>query len=236
MDTLSRFEEVAALGRKLVDELGGERRVDTLARWMAHYVAELIDGARDAPPAERGAARGECFEKILELWDHRAALPNGRRPFENLEPIMRALESLEPGNDARRYCGSVGSAMGASDEGPAMQSVVEFVNSVDHAARIIVVQALVEAALPVLDESRELVALAEEAGADTGPAGIVVAFISKNAGREEQSDEADSERRELAGRIESLELFTRLAAAVSDDLRRRLDALASVQDTPRETA
>ena len=34
---------VEALGRRIVDELGLEKGVDTLARWMAHYIAELIE-------------------------------------------------------------------------------------------------------------------------------------------------------------------------------------------------
>ena len=150
MDTFPRFEEVLALGRKLVDELGQEPRVDTLARWMAHYVAELIDGAANAPPNERRAAGRECFETIMELWDHRAALPDGRRPFEKLEPVMRALESLDPNDDTPRYFGPAKRAMGSGDESAA-QSVLEFVNSVDDAARVTIAYALVEPAQEAAD-------------------------------------------------------------------------------------
>ena len=230
MDAFPRFEEVLALGRELVDELGEGSRVDTLARWMAHYVAELIDGAANGPPDERGAARRECFETILKLWDHRAALPDGRRPFEKLEPVMRALESLDPNDDGPRYFGPARRAMGSGDESAAMQSVRDFVNSVDEAARITIVHALVEAARPALEECKELATVAEKAAVDTGPAGIVVSFISKKTGQEQESERAESERWELAERIERLELFGKLAAGVSDDLRERLDALASPQD------
>ncbi len=227
---MPRFEEVLALGRKLVDELGQEPRVDTLARWMAHYVAELIDGVAKAPPNERGAARRECFETILKLWDHRTALPDGRRPFEKLEPIMRALESLDPNGSTPRYFGPERRAMGSGEEGAAMQSVLDFVSSVDDAARITIAHALVEAARLALDESKELATAAEKAEVDTGSAGIVVSFVSKRAGREQESERAHSERRELADRIERLKLFTKLAGRVSDDLRERLDGLASAQD------
>ncbi len=236
MDTFPRFEEVLALGRKLVDELGQEPRVDTLARWMAHYVAELIDRAANAPPNESGAARRECFETILKLWDHRAALPDGRRPFEKLEPVMRALESLDPNEDTPRYFGPARRAMGSGDDNAAMQSVLDFVSSVDDAARITIAHALVEAARPTLDESEDLATVAEKAEVDTGPAGIVVSFVSTKAGREQESERADSERRELADCIERLELFAKLAARVSDDLRERLDALASPQDVSGDGA
>ena len=230
MDSFPRFEEVLALGRKLVDELGKRPRVDTLAGWMAHYVAELIDGAANAPPEERGAAGRECFEAILKLWDHRAALPDGRRPFEKLEPVMRALESLDPNADTPRYFGLARRAMGSGDESAAMQSVLDLVNSVDEAARITIVHALVEAAGPALEECKELATVAEKAEVDTGLAGTVVSFISKKTGQKRESERADSERRELVERIERLEVFAKVAAGVSDDLRERLDALASPQD------
>ena len=236
MDTFPRFEEVLALGRKLVDELGKRPRVDTLAGWMAHYVAELIDGAANAPPEERGAAGRECFEAILKLWDHRAVLPDGRRPFEKLEPVMRAFESLDPNADTPRYFGLARRAMGSGEESAATQSVLDFVNCVDDAARITIAYALVEAARPALDECKELAAMAEEAEVDTGLAGIVVSFISKKAGQEQESERADSERREVAERIERLESFAELAARVSDDLRERLDALVSPQDVSGDGA
>ena len=92
----SRFDQVLSLGVKLVDELDLESSVDTLGRWMAHYVAELMDRADNAAPEERAALRKSCSDAILELWSHRAELPDGKRPFEDLEPIMRAIESLDP--------------------------------------------------------------------------------------------------------------------------------------------
>ena len=104
MDALPRCDEVVALARrKLVDELGKDPPPDTLSRWMAHYVAELIDAAVNAPVGKRAALRRKCFETILELWSHRADLPRGRRPFEELEPIARALESLDPNNERPRF-------------------------------------------------------------------------------------------------------------------------------------
>lgn len=38
-EPLKRSESVIALGKRLVEELGMEPGVDTLGRWMAHYVA-----------------------------------------------------------------------------------------------------------------------------------------------------------------------------------------------------
>ena len=88
MEVSPRFDQVMALGRRLVCELGIEEATDTLGRWMAHYIAELMDVVENCPPEERGGAQRACFKAILELWSHRAEFPNGVRPFRELEPIL----------------------------------------------------------------------------------------------------------------------------------------------------
>lgn len=80
-----------------------EQSVDTLTRWMAHYIAELIQSAETASAEDRPDKMARCAEAILELWKHRSALPNGKRPFEDIEPILQGLESLDPHTDGPRY-------------------------------------------------------------------------------------------------------------------------------------
>src|SRR5262249_1554821 len=93
-----RSEKVLELGKELVDELGLNKSNDTLARWMAHYVAELMHGVESAQGEDRLAKMRVCGDAILNLWRHRHELPSGKRPFEEMEPILRALESLDPDN------------------------------------------------------------------------------------------------------------------------------------------
>jgi hypothetical protein len=90
------------LGQSLVDELGLEDGVDTLSRWMAHYVAEQMAIAERASDEKKKAAGRRCFETILKLWERRASYPQGKRPFERFEAVFKALESLAPGNGPRR--------------------------------------------------------------------------------------------------------------------------------------
>ena len=226
MDALPRFEEVAALGRKLVDEFGEDPPPDTLSGWMAHYIAELIDAATNAPAGKRAALRRQCFETILELWSHRADLPPGRRPFEDLEPMARALKSLDPSSKTPRFFASVRRGAADKEEGPQVLSRLEFVDGVDFSARIIIVDALADAARSALDKSREWVALAEAAGRNPPFVGIVTSFISKEGRGDDHREQVERERELLVDRIEKLEGFTELAAIVADDLKRRLERLA----------
>ena len=48
-------KDVLDLGRALVEELGLDPGVDTLSRWMAHYIAELIEDAETVKVENRPA-------------------------------------------------------------------------------------------------------------------------------------------------------------------------------------
>ena len=95
------------LGKALVEELGLNPGVDTLARWMAHYIAEQMTIAENAMGDDKIWAEQHCFETILKLWEHRSSLPNGRRPFESFEPIFQALERLDPENKQPYYFNNI---------------------------------------------------------------------------------------------------------------------------------
>ncbi len=81
-------KEVLDLGRALVEELGLDPGVDTLSRWMAHYIAELIEAAETAKGEDRPVKLATCANAILDIWGRHHQLPNGQRPFEDLEPIL----------------------------------------------------------------------------------------------------------------------------------------------------
>ncbi|MGH3719388.1 MAG: hypothetical protein ACRDRI_11240 [Pseudonocardiaceae bacterium] len=89
------------LGEQIVHELGLERSNDTLSRWLAHHVAELINAAQDAQqtltPEQAHQAAQQCRAAILQLWQHRTSWPHGWPPPGALQ-ITRQLDGLpEPG-------------------------------------------------------------------------------------------------------------------------------------------
>ncbi len=87
---------MCALGEKLVAELKLVESTDTLARWMAHYVAELMMSAEHAPLHKRDEAQHVCARAILELWAQAQAFPAKRTAFESIDRIIETMDSLHP--------------------------------------------------------------------------------------------------------------------------------------------
>lgn len=81
------------LGNLLVAHLDD---TDTLGRWMGHYIASLMNEAEAATGERALELRSQCSTEILKLWKHRAGLPGDNRPMLSFEPILRALEKLDP--------------------------------------------------------------------------------------------------------------------------------------------
>lgn len=93
-----------ALGRELVRELNLEPSVDTLGRWMAHHVAELMDIAEHgSTSSERRTAGREAVHTILEIWSHRATLPGNAYPLAGFKTAAGLLEHLLPGANPFGY-------------------------------------------------------------------------------------------------------------------------------------
>lgn len=81
------------MGEQIVGEFGLGDSVDTLGRWMAHRVAELMDRAERARAgAEREAARRECSDLIIRLWERRSHWPYGR-PLGEVAGLLKNLIS-----------------------------------------------------------------------------------------------------------------------------------------------
>lgn len=97
-------EAILALGKKIVDELGLSDGVDTLGRWMAHYVAELIQQAEQANGQEQQtAAKKACFDTILKLWDHRATALHEVRPGASLASAIAVLKAANGQDEDNLY-------------------------------------------------------------------------------------------------------------------------------------
>lgn len=230
MDNSEQLEKVISLGKLLVKELGLEPGVDTLARWMAHYLADRIHAAETLPNGnEKLRAQQECCETILKIWDHRNQLPRGRRPFEKFEPILKVLECLDPDKDEPYfYHMSKHELSELEHTNPNYKDIKDYIDAVinvDKVARIWIENLLSQAAATVVDEKTKewLHAASQLSYADDIRA---IRIVYKNS--DDDSDPEDSlaqEIEQLQTRVEQLRTFARfndkLIKTYQDQLTRR---------------
>ena len=106
MELLKPPKDVLGLGRHLIRELGLEDGVDTLGRWMVHYLAELIDEADNGSTiAKRTRARKEAATTILKIWEHRSSLPGKSYPLAPYRDVLRVIDRLQPDSNPFWYLG-----------------------------------------------------------------------------------------------------------------------------------
>jgi hypothetical protein len=97
-------KDVLALGVRLVQELNLDQSVDTLGRWMAHHVAELMERAENAKSEkDRRAAGREAASTILELWKRRPALPGNVYPLARYAALLHRLDEAINRTDPFAY-------------------------------------------------------------------------------------------------------------------------------------
>lgn len=202
-----------------------EPSVDTLGRWMAHHISELVIRCETEDGERKEAARRECFDAILALWRHRSELPNGKRPFEALEPIVSAVESLDPEDETPRYFRQARPLRVRGEEESEAESWLTLVDDLDYSAKLLIGYCLAQAANSVIDKSAEWVKHAEAAGLEKGPTEIVVKFVAPDNERNKEPDQNEKLRERLEERQDRLSRFVTMAEALADALKSQLNSL-----------
>lgn len=214
---------VVELGKRLVCELDLEDTTDTLSRWMAHHIAELITRSEEAG-GSNNALNSECCEAILQLWRHRHELPDGKRPFEEVEPVARAIASLDPESTYPRYFQRPSGRQEKGDQS-ASEQWLEVAEGIDYSARILISECFKLAASSAPDAAK-LFDIANVADGPPDAMRVVVELISSDSGFNEDVAMNRAEIERLENRLQRLEAFTSFADVLAAHYRTRLAALS----------
>jgi len=83
-----------ALGERIVRELQIQPH-DTLSRWLAHHISELILDEKNENDFDRSGIQSQIFETIMKLWEHRQSLPGNAYPLKHLDSILEKMKLLD---------------------------------------------------------------------------------------------------------------------------------------------
>ena len=229
MDERILSDSVLALGKKIVDELDADQPVDTLSRWMAHYIAEKIEDAETATDGARDRKMSECKDAILKLWAHRSELPNGKSPFEDFEPIFRVIKSFDMDDTTSRYFSQVRLVADENDEGAQTKQWLKTASGLDDAARILIRYCLAMAARDAVDKSRDWVTLAEAISEeDNTDIDIkIVSFIGDDIDAINSETSDDLEKAKIEDFLKKLEAFTDFSSMLSSHFHQQLERTKS---------
>lgn len=216
-------DDVLVLGRKIVDEFKLDETVDTLGRWMAHHIAKKIKEAENATDEAQVQVESECVDNILEFWAHRNQLPNGKRPFEDFEPIFRTLQNLCTENGNSRYFPELILRTNENNENDKTKQWLNKALKLDDTAKIMIRYCISNAAQEAVDKKREWVKFAESIASEDDIDIKTLCMIVKNSEAFNPKNPDDREKEKIENILKKLEEFTEMASTLSLHLRQKLD-------------
>ena len=220
MDSSETPHKIISLGRQLVAQLSVHDRTDIFSRWVAHYVAEQIAAIEISTGQEKAAAEKQCFDAILTLWSHRNKLPDGLRPLESFEPVLRALARLDPEEPRSMYYHFQRSPE-TTEEPSEVSQLVDFVISLDRVARILIEFALDLATAKALrPETKSILENAFPSQMANDLHSIRQLTQRMEAGNYSNTDTL----RQKKERFEELEKFCSLCESVKDEMKAEIKA------------
>lgn len=204
------------LGKALVEELKLNPGVDTLSRWMVHYITEQMTVAENATGDKKRVAEQRCFETILRLWQHRSSLPNGHRPFERFEPIFSALARLDPDNPQPYYYPRFNTTHSENDEVSKEPNEVlqwiDLANAIDRSARILIEYIFHQASLIAIDEKTINWLINAIGNSPNDDVSIVVRLVNAYEDIDEETNTSDNGQSvKIQSRIQQLDTFIDLS-------------------------
>lgn len=166
MEKSKQYDDIIALGELLVEELQLDQSVDTLGRWMAHHIAEVMQDVEKSTGRQRAEAEDRCREAILSLWKHINDFPGGHRPLADIEPLFATIKALNPDNREYFYQSEARSLLDNSTLSEETKSWLELARGVDYSARILIGMCLKKAAIDIAQDKLDWLELAESLDAD----------------------------------------------------------------------
>ena len=94
-------DSVLALGIAISQDQSNS--YDVTARWMACYIAEMIQAVETAQGENKADLQSKCYETILKLWHHKSFYPDDSLPFRDYDSIFKTLNRIDPSEDVPFY-------------------------------------------------------------------------------------------------------------------------------------
>ncbi|WP_407557483.1 hypothetical protein [Winogradskyella sp. 4-2091] len=241
MEDLKVQQKIIELGKTIVKELKLDPGVDTLSKWMAHYLAEKIELTKSLKGEKKKKADKECVEIILKLWDRRWSIPNKKSFFSDFEPLMETLEKLNPEREIPFFYNPI-IQLGLEKEdknNERTQTHFDDALKVDKIARSIIFDLLSHAVNELeLSDDREELIRKSISSIDYIDSRIITITTDYNKLLKSKNERANNEYEEeietLKNRINNLEEFSDLRDSLISKYKEKLKILEKLSITNKQ--
>ncbi|SFI44417.1 hypothetical protein [Nitrosomonas sp. Nm34] len=227
MEKSQQYIDIIALGKLLVDELQLHQPVDTLGRWMAHHIAEVMLATERATGRKRVEAEDRCREAILALWKHINAFPRDHRPLKDIELLLATIQALAPDNGAYFYQSEAQSRLDNSTLSEKTKIWLELARGINYSAHLLITMCLKKTAHDIAEVKREYFELAEALDEDLPIMHVVRVVASSDQNLESHLLENSRMKavKALINRRERLEKMVQLSRMLAQDLEEKIKEL-----------
>lgn len=193
---------------------------DEITAWMCNYIAEKILLAEQT---NDDSVKQECFDTILKLWERNSSFPEGTRPLEDIEPILKVLISLNPHSQTYRYLPNPFDQFASAKDDSELNNWLKMTESLDKTARILISFCIDQAIKESVDEDTKqwIDELAQHVEGSVSP---IIRIIYPNNEEVERQDQIKS----LNSKIALLEEFQSLSEMAIDNLEAEISALEDI--------
>ena len=223
MEKSEQFNKTIELGKKIVRELELDPGCDTLGRWMAHHLAQLIIKAEDGPEEDKRTAQQECRAAILELWEHILAAPTASKAFRDLEPVFATIKALNPDERPYFYQAHAQKVVDNSDLTETAKAWLNLSRGIDYSARLLIQVCIERVVNETSGEIKEWIKLASDAEAGELPIVRVIHQLEDQNDNTKRS--AEERRKKLRERLDRLNGLVQMSEALAKDIKIELDEL-----------
>lgn len=223
MEDSETQQKLLNLGRKLINNLERSKG-DRTSEWMTSYLAEKIIATESVQKVKISTEQRECFETILQLWEHRAHLPTHTRPFEDFEPVFRAIKHIDPENPAPSYFRNENSSQAIPKD---VEQYINLIVNLDSATRVMLSFYMKEAMMSTMSETTIEWLDAIKGIENSDEARVILNLLPEmDMLNEKQANDLKSKKvKQLTEQIEKLETFENISRITRSELQIQLDKI-----------
>jgi len=223
MENSETRQRVINLGKSLISEYDLDKSTDTLLHWLIHYLAEKLEILSNSEGKIKNDTEKQCVDTILKIWSRRHFLPDGIRPFDKFDSVLRGLARLDNQspypyyNEFQQFSQDI-----PDDESTETKKWVNIAIKIDNAARTLVDESFKIAAEHARDKkTKDLLDNAPNLSDDD--IRVIRKFYSENKTQPNETELLELRRKKLKTKLDRIKAMANICNQYAKRIQSELE-------------